>query len=291
METIATQTRIQLKNILYCTDFSDAATNALPFAAGFARHFGSKLIGSFVRLLDQNRWEVPAPDESTEGYPWVRIHNQFDQFPGIQNEVLIGEGDLWRSVKAVIKEKEVDLVVVGTRGRTGFKKLLLGSAAENIFRRAPCAVLTVGPHAPRQPSHEGEISEILYAADFRPESMVAAAYAISLAQEYQAHLTLLHVIAEHKTGDLVTPEQIQKATEQRLHELVRPESELWCEPHCIVGQGAAADEILTLAEQRNTDLIVLGVRRPSGAAETHLPIATAHKVVSHATCPVLTVRG
>ena len=236
---------------------------------------------------------MPAPKEFTEANARKSISQQFAQFPEIQNEILIGEGDPWPSVESVIKGKEIDLVVIGTRGRTGLGKLLLGSAAEEIFRRTPCAVLTVGPHAPSQPSKEGEISEILYATDFNPESTAAVAHAISLAQEYQAHLTLLHVVADPKPGDLVTPEQLQTATARRLQELLPAESKLWCEPHYIVGQGAPADEILNIAAQRNADLIVLGVRRPSGVpgAATHLTIATANKVVSHAGCPVLTVRG
>src|ERR1700674_1016535 len=157
MKTTGTQTRIQLRNILYCTDFSDAAANALPFAAGFARHFGSRLYGLFVRPAEADRWEVPAPKEFTEANARKSISQQFAQFPEIQNEILIGEGDPWPSVESVIKGKEIDLVVIGTRGRTGLGKLLLGSAAEEIFRRTPCAVLTVGPHAPSQPSKEGEI--------------------------------------------------------------------------------------------------------------------------------------
>lgn len=287
---MARETRIELRNILYCTDLSDAATNAFPYAAGLAEHFGSTLYGLFVRPSDADRWEVAAPKEFTEGAARESIKTQLAQCRGIQSGVLINEGDVWPAVESRIAEKDIDLVVLGTRGRTGLGKLLLGSAAETIFRRTRCAVLTVGPHAPALPSRGREMTEILCATDFSPESLTAVAYAVSLAQEYQAHLTLLHVVADPEPGDLVTPEQLQGATERRLHQLVSPESELWCEPHCIVGQGPSADEILNIAAQRNADLIVLGVRRPSGSV-THVPLGTAHKVVSHATCPVLTVRG
>ena len=173
-----TQTRIQLKNILYCTDFSDAAFKALPFAVEFARHFGSKLYGLFVRPNDQYVWvppcEVPALIEFTEVQAREKIQKQFAQFPVTQGLALVGEGDLWSCVESVIKKENIDLVVIGTRGRTGIPKLLLGSAAEEIFRRTPCAVLTVGPHAPAQPSKQREISEIVYATDFSPESMAKA---------------------------------------------------------------------------------------------------------------------
>jgi nucleotide-binding universal stress UspA family protein len=298
MEAVQGHTRIQLRNILFCTDLSDAASNALPYATGLARHFGSKLYALYVRNTGQYAHVAPrqAPilADLPESQAREQIKHSLAQFSGTEQDILISEGELWPCIKAAINDKQIDLLVLGTRGRTGISKLVLGSASEEIFRRAPCAVLTVGPNSPTQPSRVGELSEILYATDFTPESMAAAPYAISLAQEYQAHLTLLHVIAEPETGDLVTSQQLSAATERRLRQIVPPESELWCEPHCIVGQGAAADEILTIANHRKADLIILGVRRPAGfrgGKATHLPIATAHKVVSAATCPVLTIRG
>jgi nucleotide-binding universal stress UspA family protein len=298
MDAVKAQARIQLRNILFCTDLSDAATNALPYAAGLARHFGSKFYALYVR--NTGAYGRVAPREASvladlpESQAREQIQHSLAQFSGFERDILILEGNLWPSLKAAIDDNKIDLLVLGTRGRTGISKLVLGSAAEEILRRAPCAVLTVGPNSPTQPSQPGEVSEILYATDFTPEAEAAAPYAISLAQEYQAHLTLLHVIDKPRTGDLVTSEQLAAATERRLRQIVPPESELWCEPHCIVGQGAAADEILTIANHRKADLIILGVRRPAGfhgGKATHLPIATAHKVVSAATCPVLTIRG
>ena len=78
-----------------------------------------------------------------------------------------------------------------------------------------------------------------------------------------------------------------------LHNLVPADGELWCVPRYVVERGEAAEKILDVAISSKVDLIVLGVRQPSGssAVATHLPIATAYKVVSHATCQVLTVRG
>jgi nucleotide-binding universal stress UspA family protein len=298
MEAVKAQTRIQLRNILFCTDLSDASSNALAYATALARHFGSTLYALYVRNTAANARVAPREAsvlaDLPESQAREQIKHSLGQFSGFERDILILEGDLWSSIKTAIDDKQIDLLVLGTRGRTGISKLVLGSAAEELFRRAPCAVLSVGPNSPTQPSRPGELSEILYATDFTPEAEAAAAYAISLAQEYQAHLTLLHVIGEPKTGDLVTSEQLAAATERRLWQIVPPESELWCEPHCIVGQGAAADEILTIANHRKADLIILGVRRPAGfrgGKATHLPIATAHKVVSAATCPVLTIRG
>ena len=183
--------------------------------------------------------------------------------------------------------------MLGTRGRSGVAKFFLGSVAEEIFRQAPCPVLTVGPFTPGGPAWGGAITEIVYATDFSPESVAAAAHAISLAQEFQARLTLMHVIANEAPGDLLLPGELVKATEQHLRNLVPPEAELWCEPRFVVEQGSPAEKILEVAKHHSADLIVLGMHKPSGfpGADTHLPIAIAHKVISRAPCPVLTVRG
>jgi nucleotide-binding universal stress UspA family protein len=296
LKTTSTQTRIQLKNILYCTDLSDAASTALPCVAGLARHFGSSVFALHVRPIVQPfvappfgepmEPMIPGPTETEirEG-----ILKELSGLSDTPNEVVIADGDVWLSVQTAIDEKKIDLIVLGTRGRTGLSKLVLGSVAEVILRRAPCAVLTVRPNAPSAPARGGEFSEILYATDFSPEASAAAPYAISLAQEFHANLTLLHVIPDLKVSDLATRTEVESAYENRLRQIVPPGSELWCEPHFIVLQGTAPDDILSVANQRNANLIILGVRRPSGFA-TRLPIATAHKVVSNATGPVLTVQ-
>ncbi len=83
-----------------------------------------------------------------------------------------------------------------------------------------------------------------------------------------------------------------ESSEQLLRKLIPPEAELWCEPRLALEQGPATEKILEVASRKKADLIVLGVhRRDFAGMATHLPIATAHKVVTHARCPVLTVRG
>jgi nucleotide-binding universal stress UspA family protein len=214
-----------------------------------------------------------------------------DLFPGIGHEAIFQKGDVWPAVASVITEREIDLIVIGTKGLTGFPKFLLGSEAEKIFRQAQCPVMTLGPQMSMRLLRGGEFSEILYATDLTSESMAAAPYAISLAQEYQAHLTLLHIVAAPQAGDLVAPHEIVASSERLMHNMVSAEAELWCEPRYLVEEGEAAEKILASAERMRADLIVLGVRRSSSlGAATHLPGATAHRVVAHATCPVLTVR-
>jgi len=297
MKAMEARTRIQFKNVLFATDFSPAASAAAPFAAELAKRYGAKLYALHVRppvvnpMTPPGTWralEKAALDEDMQ-------HTQelLSAFPGLRPEVLIKEGDLWSSLASVLEESDVDLVVIGTRGRSGIAKFLLGSAAEEIFRQAPCPVLTVGPNTAATEKKPGEITRILFATDFSPASNAAAPYALSLAQECQAHLTLLHVIAKPKPGELVQPSDLAQSWSQLLHKLVPDEADLWCVPEYVVEEGDPAEQIQEVATRTGAELIVLGVHQPTGfpGAATHLPIATAHKVVSHATCPVLTIRG
>jgi nucleotide-binding universal stress UspA family protein len=302
MKAVQAKTRIALKNILFATDFSSAADAAVPFAMQIARRYAAKVYGVHVNSRDDytgvapNAWAAMAEAAEKETKEDARRLNE--QLQGIEHEVVIGEGNIWEVVSNLIKEKEIDLVVVGTRGRTGFAKTLLGSVAEQILRQASCPVLTVGPQvSPEQERWDaelygkrGETHEILYATDLTADFAPAAPYAISLAQENQAHLTLLHVIEDPKAGELVRPEQVAESMEHKLRELVPQEAELWCEPVCLIEHGESAEKILDVANRRHANLIVLGARPAKGLA-THLNTGTVHKIVSQAKCPVLTVRG
>jgi nucleotide-binding universal stress UspA family protein len=297
MKAKEVRTWIQFKNILFATDFSPAATAAAPFAAELAKRYGASLYALHARtpvinpMTPPGTWRALEKAALTEDMQHTK--ELLDAFPGVQPEVLIKGGDLWSSLATVLEERDVDLVVIGTRGRSGLAKFVLGSAAEEIFRQAPCPVLTVGPKTAAAGTKPGEITHILFATDFSPASNAAAPYAISLAQECQAYLTLLHVIAEPKPGELVRPADLAQSSSQLLRKLVPAEADLWCVPEYVVEKGNPAEKILEVAARTGAELIVLGVRQPSGfpGAATHLPIATAHKIVTHATCPVLTIRG
>jgi len=294
MQAVQARTRIALKNILFATDFSAAADAAAPFAIQIARRYGAKVYGVHVNPFDNYTAAAPeawaAMAEAADKETKEHAQRLNDQLKGIEHEVMIGEGNIWEVISNLIKEKEIDLIVLGTRGRTGLGKALLGSVAEEILRQAPCPVLTVGPHVTVQPEKATEMSEILYATDLMADFPAAAPYAISLAQENQAHLGLLYVIENPKTGELVRPAQVAEAKVRKLRQLVSEQAELWCEPKYFVEQGIPAEKILELAEMRHASLIVMGARPVKGFA-THLNAGTVHKVVSQAKCPVLTIRG
>jgi nucleotide-binding universal stress UspA family protein len=294
MQAVQARTRITLKNILFATDFSAASDAAAPIAIQIARRYGAKVYGVHVNRFDDytaaapNAWAAMAEAAERENKEDAGRLNE--QLQGIEHEVVVGEGNIWEVMSGLIEQKEIDLVVLGTRGRTGFGRTLLGSVAEQILRQSPCPVLTVGPHVNLWSEEYAKMREILYATDLAAEYPIAAPYAVSLAQENQAHLVLLHVIEDPKAGDLVDSPEVVDLKERKLQQLVTQQAGLWRDPTYIVEQGPAAEKILDVAKRRHTDLIVLGARPAKGLA-THLNIGTVHKVVSQATCPVLTVRG
>src|ERR1035437_3584915 len=234
MSTIDTKTRVSLKNILYATDFSPTAESALPYVLGLAKRFGAKVHALHVRF--PATYPVVGPEgmpqamEAAEEQAKQESKQLHELLAGLPHEVFISEGDIWTTINDTVRQKKIDLIVIGTRGRTGIGRALLGSVAEEIFRRAPCPVLTVGPHVSKDTERRLEMKEILYATDFSPESLAALPYATSLAQENQARLTLLHVIGEPKVGELVHPEQYVDSTLRQLQKLVPSDVELWCEP-------------------------------------------------------------
>lgn len=292
--TMMAPARTRFENVLYATDFSAAAALAIPFVKKFAKHFNSKLVAIHVSapVLSAGprpgNWIVDV--DATEAMDQTHREELLKAFAGIETEVIIKAGDVQLDLNEAIQSHDTDLVIIGTRGRTGLAKVLLGSVAEEIFRTVPCPVLTVGPHAG---ASKANIREILFATDFASNSQAAVAYALSLAQEFQARLTLLHVVPEPKPGELVGWYDVQESSKKLLHNLVPEEAETWCKAECFVERGDPAERILNFANLTEVDLIVLGAQPESGVpgAATHLPIATAHKVVAHANCPVLTVRN
>ncbi len=294
MKAVQARTRITVKNILFATDFSPAADLAAPIAIQIAQRYGAKIYGVHVNRFEDytaaapNAWAAMA--EAAEKETKEDAGRLNEQLQSIEHEVVVGEGNIWEVVSDLIKEKEIDLVVLGTRGRTGLGRAILGSVAEQILRQSPCPVLTVGPHLNPWSDEYVKMREIVYATDLATDTPVAAPYAISLAQENQAHLVLLHVIEDTKAGDLVDSRGVVDLKERKLQQLVMEQAGLWCDPTYIVEQGPAAEKILDVAKRRHTDLIVMGARPAKGLA-THLNMNTVHNVVSQATCPVLTVRG
>ncbi len=221
-------TLIRLRKILWATDFSPFSEAALLYALAIARRYGAQIYLAHVIWEDAFQMVVPEAVASMLKEAERHVENQMarllvsGRFRGISHQVLILRGEIWPALSAMIEKHEIDMLIIGTHGRTDMRKLLLGSVAEQIFRLASCPVLTVGPRASGKVPEETELRQILYATDFAPTSGFAAAYALSLAQEHQAHLTLLHVMQE---GAHPSPEMAARMKESltgQLRGLVPP---------------------------------------------------------------------
>jgi len=293
--------RIALNNILFATDFSPCSNAALPYALSIARQFGAMLHAAHVVptvaemvLMSPESWPVMAEEEEkrAEGYFKQLVEKQLQDVP---HEVLMPQGKVATALAQIIKERKIDLLVLGTHGRSGVRKLILGSVAEEIFRRATCPVLSVGPNVSPLLAGEIQFRHILFATDFSDDSLSALPYAFSLAEEDQAQLSLLHVVEQPAAG-IADLEEVTASLMRRLQELVPRDAEPWCHAECLLEFGrqfaAPALRILEVAKERAADLIVLGVRPVRGKLEliTHLASTTAH-ILTQAACPVLTVRG
>jgi nucleotide-binding universal stress UspA family protein len=297
MNAVATQTRIALRKILFATDFSPVAKAALPYAVGLAKQYGAKVHGLHVRF--PATYPIVGPEampqvlEAAEEQSKFEAKQLHEMLEAVPHEVTIIEGELWPVIDEIVTQQKTDLIVIGTHGRKGVTRALLGSAAEEIFRKATCPVLTVGPQVSTNTERRLAMKQIVFATDFSPESMAALPFAVSLAQEHQSNLTLLNVTGKAEVGELVHAGEYVESTMRRLRNLVPVDAEPWCEPQCKVEEGPQAEKIIEVAVALGADLIVLGVRTPQGGvgAATHLLRSIAHDVVVNAPCPVLTVRA
>lgn len=299
MSTLQANKLISLKNVLFLTDFSEPSVNALPFASMIARSYGSKLTSLHVLLPSVSAYMAPDMSatlmDDTEDAAKAEMERVDAQLAGLQRETIIESGvGVWPVLSRILKEREIDLIVLGTHGRTGLKKAVLGSSAEEVFRQTTVPVLTIGP-AVRSGAHSGgQFRCVLFATDFNTVSNVAAPYAVSLAQENQARLVLIHVLPTPKPGRQSRQGGLSVAEAiHQLEDLVPPEAELWCRPEPKVEYGEPAAQILAAADLCDADLIVLGVRGVDTLTglSTRLERAIAYDLVAHAHCPVFTVRG
>lgn len=287
-------TRISLKNILVTTDFSETSYSALPFAQAFAQLYGARLMVVYVLGPEPRRQVVLDRLPESDDRVWQDAKQrllEFAQDPSLRNtpcRTLLQCGDIAEIVSSVIQEHSIDLVVLGTSGHRGVAKILLGSAAEKIYRAATCPVLTVGPKAHAQPEKPWKIAHILYPVDLTADSAEAMHYALSLAEENQASLALLN-------AEGLVPWQHRSSVEARvrrsLEALIPAEAKNWCEPQYIVSWEDPADAILHTAHDWEIDLIVMGVHTTRVTTlSSHMPWPIASEVVSRSPCPVLTMR-
>jgi len=284
--------RVAIDNILLATDFSPESENAFHCAVSLAKRYNSTVFLTHV---------LPPEGSMGVGESWASLSdtvrrsveksmaqlNAAGELESIAHEIVIKSGITWEVISHTLEEKNVDLLVMGTHGDKAVKKLFLGSTAETASRHAGCPVLTVGPHVELGPCDR--FHHILYATDFSSGSLRALTYALALAEDDRAELTLFHVIESKPASDKELQDW-KRGDRERLRQMVPPRIDLAYQPEVEIEIGIPEVEIVRLADTRKADLIVMGCHI-AGAVSTHMPWTTLHHVLRNAHCPVLTVRN
>jgi nucleotide-binding universal stress UspA family protein len=289
-----------LKHILVPVDFSEHSHLALQQAAAIARLHGSDLV--VLHAVPPEPIMYSALQPATWEYDLVmsRAEKEMEAarndatLADVPHEFILQTGYLEDVLLRTTRDREISMLVLGTHGRSGVRKLILGSVAEEIFRIAPCPVLTIGPDVPPALLTHGRFQSVLFATDFSEGSRHALPYAIAFATESQAQLTLLHVLEEGSVTAVYLHDHLLSHARAELQRMVPEPGKLFSPPGVEVASGYPVEEILRAARKCQADLIVLGVHKSSGLGartSAHLPWTIAHSVVGHAQCPVLTVRG
>jgi nucleotide-binding universal stress UspA family protein len=297
------QTVVSFKQIMLATDFSGASQTALVYASAIASVHSSKLTVAHVISLEPRTFipmdPMPVLEQDEHEHAKLAMQKFIASVPltNIEHEEVLVRGTIWAALDKLIHERAIDLLVLGTHGRGGLRKLLLGSVAEELTRLAECPVLTIGPGVSPDGANRS-LRTVLFATDFKPASLKALPYAIAIAKENEARLMLLHLlpikvgvgigpywIPETSMGEIEDDARAQAV--ERLHKLL-PDCKLGQAPEFLVSYDFLPDGIL----KYDVDLIVMGVNH-TGSPKTaaHLPWVAAHEVIGNARCPVLTVCG
>jgi len=300
---------VEFRRILCPIDFSDFSQHALDYALRIARWYDARIVAMHavpvivpvVSPLGGYPMPIPAPEPDL-----AALRVQLDAFMAparnlhVPYDVDVRLGEPVASILDAATEYTADLIVLGTHGRGGFERFVLGSVAEKVLRKAACPVLTV----PRRVHHvpgSGELifKTILCPVDFSPSSMRALSLALSLAEEADARVAVMHVLewfterAPFEVEDLVIRDYRRQAEEdarKRLAEAITPAARTYCHPEEVLVAGKVHREILRVASERQADLIVMGVHG-RGVVDIALFGSTTTQVVRGATCAVLTLRS
>jgi nucleotide-binding universal stress UspA family protein len=294
---------ITLETILCPVDLSETSRTVLGYAVALARLYGARL--RVLSVVAAPSWPPALAPAAVTGLTIEMRKTLSDELEqliqpalaaGVPTDVQLEEG----YVVAEILEyaRSADLIVMGTHGRSGFDRLVLGSVAEKIIRKAESPVLTVPPSPAGAAAAAPRLRAILCAIDFSDLSARAVDYAVSLATAMHARLVLTTVLDwpptrgkvgahEHGLDAFRTEWETEAANE--LRQIVPADVRRAIAIEELLAVGRPADEIVRLAREHEIDLIVLGVHG-RGAVERAMLGSTVDRVIRRATCPVLTVR-
>ena len=296
MQPFDSRAPFTLRNVLLATDFTPSSQTALLYALSLARRSHSRIIMAHIvnppaqRLFGQDAVQRALDAAWREAQSELTNLLIDGKLEGLTHEVLVRQGDVWPELEKLITERDIDMLVTGTRGRSGVWKMLMGSTAEMIFRRATCPVLTVGPRlTATEPPADGP-KRILYPTGFAFQSLNAGTFTLALARRQQAHLAMLNVVRQVENDSPQRRSQVEQEARQKLAALIAGDAELPAPPDIFVRFGDPAAAILDVATDWHAELIVMGVR-PAERDGGRIDRPTAYNVVANAPCPVLIVKA
>ena len=286
----------RFKSILCPIDFSEFSVKAYDYAQSLAWHYKAELLVQHVRYsfpafyIDASYKEIRRKLR-TDALQKLREFAKRQTRIQVQPQCVVQDGNASDKILSFAETKGVDLIVMGTHGLRGVDLLMLGSVTERVLRKARCPVLVV-----RKPAHDfvspGEkadpinIKKIVLCMDFSQHAQGALNHAFSIAKQYNAELTLLHVL-EHPPGSTDIQSTTAKATEQ-LSESVPPRAPKPSHVKFLVRIGKPYQQIIEVALEAQTDLVIMGVRGRS-SLNSALFGSTTYRVIQLGPCPVLAV--
>lgn len=303
---------IEINRILCPVDFSECSDHALDCAVAMAAWYGAGVtalhvfanwpIANMIPSLGPTVVEAISLRERDRNDLMRELrHAAAHERHDVKIDVLLREAtDIHCEILHQAHELSADVIVMGSHGRSGFERLLVGSMTEKVLRKAECPVMVVPRRVGEAQSRRVQFKRILCPVDFADSSLGAVTYALSLAEEADAHLTLCHAIElppELRESPMATGFNVaavrattEAACMQRLRALVPDSVKSYCTVDTAVAEGQSSCEILRLARERKSDIIVMGVHG-RGAVDLMVFGSTTREVIQEAACPVLTIRG
>jgi nucleotide-binding universal stress UspA family protein len=291
----------RIESILCPVDFSEFSVNAYQYARSLAWHYKATLLlqhvlypfhesfagfGSNTDSYEKACRQLRAEAEQ-ELQQFARLHARRE----IRPQCVVQDGSVTDLILSLAEARAVSLIVMGTHGLRGIDRLMLGSVTERVLRRARCPVLAVRKPAHHVTSsmHDPEpvrLKKMLLCTDFSDHAHRASEYAVSMAKEYSADLTLLHVLETFPSST-----DVENATMEVLEQLgqtVPSDQRGRCTANSMVRIGKPYQQIIQVALETETDLVIMGVRG-RGALDTALFGSTTYRVIQLGSCPVLAV--
>jgi len=295
MSVIGDKPELNLKTIVYATDFTLCSKNAGLYAARMATYFSAKLLVTHAFTLAQAAMEVEIGDRRL-----IQQRNELTHL--LSNEAaLLGansietitellEGDPEVVISDLADRHEPSMIVLGTHGGGRLERGIIGSVAERILRSTRWPTLTVGPQVQPLSSKTFPFERILFATDFTVAAANAAIFAVTFAEVFGAKIDVLNVIQDDVIEHPDRLTDLQTRFFSALDSLAPQCAREFCDPTTYVAVGGAHDKILEHIREHSSDLLVLGIRRTSHLS-MEMRTSGAFRIIVDAPCPVLTIRS